>query len=317
MRASGNSARALLGLVVLMCAGAVAAQQPDPFRIVRHELVVDVPRGEAVFDLWFSEPPDLVTFDEFGRQATEFVYSIELPDLRNFLRRLRGDAENVHPFVKIFSGEVGPEPRAVARVVTPGAEGWGPIAASADIRQRGTRVTFRLPLSMFDTGDVKPYRNNDWFAVHYFLEAARFGYTTYSLARGVATVGTVDAPLQVRQRELRTGNGTKRRFVIAHVLGLAATESDPDFFSPELVDVASVRFGPNRARPIGNELKDVNGDGFEDLVLMFNAADVGLSCIDTDVRITGEIPLPGNFVPEGTVFVGRAALSPAPCKPGR
>ena len=251
MRISANAARAVLGLFCLLCAGVVAAQQPEPFRIVRHELVVDVPRGEAVFDLWFSEAPDLTTFDEFGRQATAFAYSIELPDLRNFLRRQRGDAENVHPFIKLFSGVVGTGARAVAHVVTPGAVGWGPIVATADIHQRGTRVSFRLPLSIFDTGDVKPYRANDYFAVHYFLEAFRFGYTTYSLARGGATVGTVDAPLEVRERELRTGNGSKRRFVIAHVLGFAATENDPDFFVSEFVDVGSVRFGPNRARPVG------------------------------------------------------------------
>jgi hypothetical protein len=313
MCTTGRVARAVLGLVCLSCVGVVAAQQPDPFRVVRHELVVDVPRGEAIFDLWFSEPPDLATFDEFGRQATAFGYSIELPDVRNFLRRLNGDPQIVHPFIKVFSGKVATGAAAVAHVVAPGAEPWGPIVATADIHQRGTRVNFRLPLSVFDTGDVKPYQGNNWFAVHYFLEADRFGYTTYSLARGVATVGTVDAPLEVRHRELRTGNGSKRRVVIARVLGLAATEDDPDFFSPEFVDVGSVRFGPKRARPVGNELKDANGDGLEDLVLTFNAADVGLSCIDTDVRITGEIPSPGNFVPEGTVFIGRAALSPGPC----
>jgi hypothetical protein len=313
MRATGSAARAVLGLVFITCAGVVTAQQPDPFRIVRHELVVDVPRKEAVFDLWFSEAPDLTTFDEFGRQATGFAYSLEVPDVRNFLRYLNGDPENARAYLKVFSGEVATGPRAVARRVTPGAtDGWGPIVATADIRRRGTRVSFRLPLSVFDTAETRPYEDG-WFAVHYFLEAARFGYTTYSLARGVATVGVVDAPLRVRQGELRTGNGSKRRVIIAHVLGLAATENDPDFFLPDVVDVSSVRFGPNRARPLGNELKDVNGDGLDDLVLTFNAVDVGLSCIDTDVRITGEIPDPGNFVPEGTVFVGRAALSPAPC----
>ena len=108
--------------------------------------------------------------------------------------------------------------------------------------------------------------------------------------------------------------------MIAHVLSAGPTEEDPGtstYFNAELADVGSIRFGPNRARPIGNQLKDVNGDGGEDLVLMFNAADVGLTCIDQDVRITGEMPTPGNFVPEGTVFIGRAALSPKPCKPSR
>lgn len=315
MRAAGSAARAMLGLALSGCGGVVAGQIPDDFRIVRHDLVVDIPRGEAVFDLWFSEAPDLATFDEFGRQSHAFQFYLELPEIRNFFRRAQGLPEMVHPFVLARSGEVDTGARAVARVVAAGEEPWGPIVATADIQQLGRRVSFRLPLSIFDSDDVKPYQSNDRFAVHYFLEAYRFGATTYTLARGVATVGTVDAQIEVHRRELRTRNGSKRRFLIAHVLTVPSTEDDPgSFINPEFVDVGSVRFGPNRARPWGNELKDVNGDGFDDLVLVFDAGDVGLSCIDTDVRLTGEIPVPGNLVPEGTVFIGRDVLSPRPCK---
>ncbi len=316
MRATASAARAALGLALFACGGVAAAQIPEPFRIVRHDLVVDVPREEAVFNLWFSEAPDLATFDQHGRQSHGFQFYLELPDLRNFLRRRAGDPELAYPFVLARSGEVETGARAVARVVTPvtsGAENWGPVVATAPIQQRGARVTFRLPLSIFDSGDMKPYERNEYFAVHYFLEAFRFGATTYSLARGVGTVGTVNAPIEVQRRELRMSNGSKRRFLIAHVLGDPATENDPVSFLPEFVDVGSVRFGPNRAHPVGNELKDVNGDGMDDLVLMFNAADVGLSCIDRDVRLTGETPRPGSLTPEGMVFIGRAALSPNPC----
>ena len=160
---------------------------------------------------------------------------------------------------------------------------------------------------------MKPYANNDQFAVHYFLEALRYGRTTYSLARGVATVGTVEGEITVQRRDLRNGNGAKRRFVIANVLAIPASDEHLEFFEPEFVDVGSVRFGPNRARAVGNELKDVNGDGLVDLVLTFNAAEVGLTCIDTDVRLTGEIPPPGDFLPEGRVFIARAVLPPQPC----
>jgi hypothetical protein len=303
-------------MFMLACAafaGAAMAQQPDPFRILRHDVIVDVPNEEAVFNLWFSDVPDLNTFDSDGRQATSFLFSLSEPDIRNFTRRQRGDPEIAHPYVRVGSGEVATGGRAVARVVTPGWEPWGPIVATADLRQLGRRVTFRLPLSIFDEGGLKPYRNDSWFAVHYFLEAFRFGYTTYTLRRNVAIVGTVEARLQVKSREVRTGHGAKRRLLIAQIMSVPSTENEQsDFVNPEFVDVATVRFGPYRARPLGNELKDVNGDGFEDLVLTFDSADVGLSCIDTDVRITGEIPLPGNFVPEGTVFVGKASLPP--CK---
>ena len=171
MRATGRVAQAVLGVAFGACAGVVAAQQPDPFRIVRHDLVVDVPRREAVFNVWFSEAPDLATFDEFGRQATAFMFSLELPDIRNFNRRSAGEPEAILPFVRVGSGEVETGPRAVARVVAPGPEPWGPIVATADIQQLGGRVSFRLPLSIFATGDVDEPYNHVWFAVHYFLEA--------------------------------------------------------------------------------------------------------------------------------------------------
>jgi hypothetical protein len=317
MRVTGSTARAALGLLLSACASVVAAQQPDPFRIVRHDVVVDVPREEIVFNLWFSEPPDFATFDQFGRQATAFLFSLEFPDYRNFGRRGSGEPELVWPYIRVISGEEATGARVVARVITPGRDDWGPIVATAEIQQLGERVSFRLPLSIIDSGDMK-FDNDVWLALHYFLEAYRYGYTTYSLARGVATVGTVKARLEVERRDLKNGNGAKRRFVIARVMAVRPTAEDPfpfESISPEFVDVGSVRFGPKRALAVGNELKDVNGDGLDDLVLMFNAADVGLTCIDKDVRLTGEIPSPGNFVPEGTVFIGRAALSPPPCSP--
>jgi hypothetical protein len=314
MRATGRIARAALGLALSAYGGVAAPQIPEQFRVVRHDLVVDVPRREAVFNLWFSEAPDLATFDRAGRQSHGFQFYLESPERRNFNRRSTGSPELVYPFVIARSGEVETGARAIARVVTAGAPNWGPIAATADIQQLGPRVTFRLPLSIFDDGTRKPYENNEWFAVHYFLDAFRFGATTYDSARGVATVGTIEAPLEVQRRELRNGKGSKRRVMIAHLLADPATEEDPvTTFLPEFVDVASVRFGPNRARPLGNELKDVNGDGHDDLVLMFNAAEVGLSCIDKDVLLTGETPQPGSFVPEGLVFIGRAVLSPNSC----
>jgi hypothetical protein len=314
MRTIDCVARGVLGLAFAACTGVAAAQQPEPFGIVRHDLVIDLPHQEAVFNVWFSATPDFATFDQVGRQATAFLFSLQQLDIRAFNRRVEGAREPVFPFVRVSSDEPESPNSAVARVVTAGDDRWGPVVATADLHQVGGRVSFRLPLTIFEDGrSGNPLWNDELFAVHYFLEAFRFGYTTYRLARGVATVGTVEAPLTVQQQELKNGNGKKRRVMIANVLARPGTEEDPSYFSPEFVDVGSVRFGPGRAQPIGDQLKDVNGDGIDDLVLTFMAADVGLTCIDKDVRLTGEIPSTGNFVPEGTVFVGRAALTPKPC----
>lgn len=97
MRVMNSAARVMLGVVSSACCSAVAAQ--DTFRIVRHELVVDVPRGEAVFDLWFSRVPDFETYDELGREAYAFQFYLEQPDVANFNRRLNGAAERDHPYV--------------------------------------------------------------------------------------------------------------------------------------------------------------------------------------------------------------------------
>ena len=315
MSAKGSPARALLGLACCAFGSVAAAQTPDHhIRIVRHDLVADVPREEAVFSLWFSEAPDLKTLDQFGNEQTAFTYFLELPERRNFNLRSGGSPEIAHPFVRVTSGE--PGDGVVARVITSGTtEQWGPVVARADIQQLGTRVSFRLPLSVFDSNNRKPYQANEWFAVHYFLESYRGAVTAYSLARGVATVGTENAQIAIQRRDVRAGNGSKRRLVIAHVLSEPSTESDPDYFLADTIDVGSVRFGPNRASSLGNELRDVNRDGLPDLVLTFNAASAGLSCIDKDVRLTGEMtaengPLP---FPEGVVFIGTAALSAPPC----
>lgn len=305
--------RAALALSLCAFAGIVAAQVPERLRIVRHVLVVDVPRGEAVFNLWFSKTPDFNTLDALGRPKHQFGYFLELPEQRNFTRRSGGEPELEWPLIVAVSDETATGPGVVARVVTPGPENWGPVVATVRLQQRGSRVTFRLPLSIFDSGNTKPYESNDLFAMHYFLQATNFGRTTYAWPRGVATVGIEDAKLRVQRKEVLTGTGSTRVLLIAQVLGRASTEEDPTLFLPEFADPSSVRFGPNRARAIGNELKDVNGDGTQDLVLTFNATDVGLSCIDRDVTITGEMPPPGDFLPEGRVFIGRAARSPQPC----
>src|SRR5262245_53275263 len=56
------------------------AAAPSDFRVVRHDVLVDVPRGEAVFNLWLSEVPDFRTVDAFGRQAHSFQYYVDVSD---------------------------------------------------------------------------------------------------------------------------------------------------------------------------------------------------------------------------------------------
>jgi hypothetical protein len=72
-----------------------------------------------------------------------------------------------------------------------------------------------------------------------------------------------------------------------------------NIFDARTVDPASLRFGPNQGLAKGTgHFRDVNHDGFRDLVLQFRVRDAGIQCGDTSVSITGQtadrIPIQGT-----------------------
>lgn len=74
------------------------------------------------------------------------------------------------------------------------------------------------------------------------------------------------------------------------------------------VDMASVRFGPSAAEPIGRgrdraagRPRAVDGDGDRDLVLRFRSAETGIRCGDVSVTLTG-------VCRDGTRFAGQDAV---------
>jgi hypothetical protein len=83
-----------------------------------------------------------------------------------------------------------------------------------------------------------------------------------------------------------------------------------DSIFAESVDVSTLELGPEHAHPGLNILFDVDHDGFKDLVLAFDAADLGLSCVDSDVRLTGEM-LNGQT---RVVFVGLDEIRVKGCR---
>ena len=60
-----------------------------------------------------------------------------------------------------------------------------------------------------------------------------------------------------------------------------------DSFDVQSVDIASVRFGPRAARPIGTSLEDIDGDTNLDLVLHFGQQQTGLTADDKQACLTG------------------------------
>jgi hypothetical protein len=76
--------------------------------------------------------------------------------------------------------------------------------------------------------------------------------------------------------------------VVVAILGSAE-------FDVTQLDVESLAFGPDGAAPIAGSpedpfpsVEDVNEDGFDDLVVLFEAAETGIALGDTEVCVTGE-----------------------------
>ena len=91
-----------------------------------------------------------------------------------------------------------------------------------------------------------------------------------------------------------------RGFVPVAILGSTT-------FDALQVDLASIEFGPGDARPIRwlVWVRDVNRDGFTDLVLLFRVRHTGIRCGDTQASMTGQTYLMERF--EGTDSVRTVA----------
>lgn len=82
-----------------------------------------------------------------------------------------------------------------------------------------------------------------------------------------------------------------------------------DFDLKQVVDPASVRFGPHEAPEMhdAGHLEDVDGDGRADLLLYFVSAHTGVACGDWEARLRGV-----TF--RGIRFQGRASIQTIDCR---
>ena len=79
-------------------------------------------------------------------------------------------------------------------------------------------------------------------------------------------------------------------------------------FDATLVDFSTVAFAPGEASPVHDgHVKDINGDGFVDIVFNFNTQDTGIVCGNTDATLTGE-----TF--DGVSITGTDTVKTAGCK---
>ena len=96
------------------------------------------------------------------------------------------------------------------------------------------------------------------------------------------------------------GEGARRvfrSFVIPNSINLRSKGKIPvailttdTFLAFNEVDPLSVEFGPDGATEShgGSHVKDVDGDGDDDLLFHFKTQDTGIKCDDTEATLTGE-----------------------------
>jgi hypothetical protein len=67
-----------------------------------------------------------------------------------------------------------------------------------------------------------------------------------------------------------------------------AVLSAADFEAPNLIDASTLKFGPGQASISGSpRVRDMDGDGDEDLVVKFLTNETGIACGDTRARLSG------------------------------
>ncbi len=100
--------------------------------------------------------------------------------------------------------------------------------------------------------------------------------------------------LKRRRMNINPGNSGNRLALDSQETVVVAILGSAEFDVTQL-DVASLAFGPDGAGPIAGtpedpfpKIEDVNGDGFDDLVVLFELAETGIALGDTEVCVTGE-----------------------------
>jgi hypothetical protein len=91
------------------------------------------------------------------------------------------------------------------------------------------------------------------------------------------------------------GNNLNLRSGPGSGFDLAILSVGPYFDATALVDPLSLKLGPREANIWGDgRARDVNGDGYDDLLVKFLTDQTGIACGDTSVNLYGRTP---NYQP--------------------
>lgn len=145
-------------LIVVMLNGFAATALAE-FTIVSNSAVFDPLNQSVLFTLEFSEPPDFLTVDPFGRQTDSFQYYIvgdpNLPYPQFYDTIIRG--EEIH----ITRDTIRVRNAFPPALDDPNSGDWGSIRGTVPFTLSGSIVTFLAPLSMISDHSIDGHFSYD------------------------------------------------------------------------------------------------------------------------------------------------------------
>ena len=146
----------LLSAIFALCLSVADAQADGPrgetrFVLIDEKIISDIDNRSTIFEMKFSQVPDFLSVDEFGRQSNSFQYYISNMVGRSPVPEVPGAGLDI----VIRGGEIARTGRIVVRLAEggEGEQGWGAVVAQVPFVQHGEEVAFTIPWTMLRETD--------------------------------------------------------------------------------------------------------------------------------------------------------------------
>jgi len=178
-------------------------------------------------------------------------------------------------------------------------EGWDRKGRAMKRRISIPRLDEKTTLKTEDGEDV-PVSHEGRFRMPYDRAPLDLAPVVLNLENGAAGSGIVTATVTdcylYAAIEIQPGDPSKKVTVGHGEVSVAALGTN--VLNGGALTASDFRFGPANAEAKASELRDVNGDNRDDLVLRFSSTEAGLGCSTKTAVLRGKTPTGGSY--EGT-----------------